>query len=37
MIKILITPQGFELFDSTLYILFGDNYDVEFTGGMISD
>ena len=37
MIKILITPQGFELFDSTLYNLFGDNYDVEFTGGMISD
>ena len=37
MIKILITPQGFELFGNTLYNLFGNNYDIEFTGGIISD
>ena len=37
MIKILITPQGFELFKSNLYDLFGDDYDIEFTDGIISD
>ena len=37
MIRILITPQAFELFGDNLDSLFGDEYDIEFTGGIISD
>ena len=37
MIRILITPQAFELFGDNLDSLFGDEYDIEFTGGIISN
>lgn len=33
--KILITPQGFELFGKDLHSLFGDGYKVEFVGSQI--
>ena len=37
MTRILITPQAFELFGDNLDSLFGDEYDIEFTGGIISN
>ena len=38
MIKILITPQGFEVFgNKQLRTLFGKGYDIEFVGGQIED
>jgi len=38
MIKILITPQGFEIFgNKTLKNLFGEGYEIDFVGGQIQD
>ena len=37
MIKILVTPQGYELLGEELLELYNDGYDVEFVGSQIAE